>query len=664
MDRIPNGQFKRTIADCVRLIDTIRNNRFKAVGDMHKRGSIGPHAPNAKVQVIFLADEDKPITLSSAAAYAAHLKEAYKGLEQPGRPVLDTTIICLNHDNQSNPPRLLINRLSWKKNTNQQSKSNDWEHIDALFLCEQYGHNAVRIPQHVQPYLAELLLYTLLITPPMMLRPKPPETSSLLLPPPNTQETQQLPANTYLVGLNAIVYSGQWGRRYLNYSLVRDVISILNGQQYDQQPETRIVVSFWLRNWLIDVRRAIPDTIENAVPALQAFKQSTDKADAFDQVLASNTFMRPHVGNKDVQAFNSYADAIAQTYILSPMEQEEQWRRHPSSLSGSTTNTSEQISLESALICAPAIIDQLQTWQPGDPEPPLIRAQQEAQRVLSHPNFFVTVRGSLPRAKQQLDELSQVIRDLQNGYKQNRVDLKKQRKELLEEKEKTIADLCRHQAQFPLLAGLLQRKFLLALLTWTLGLGLGVIFLIVVFALLHYLLLAIPGGINFASIGVFGFSLYTLTLWVMIIATLLPVIYSGRAALLGIRNQSAMRVESYFLLVLTAYPILGLTVSYSASLQQRSPTNATLLWLANLPFWSSILLLIAITILLIEIIYYVVWHNALMNKFAGAVQKVKEHQRRTSDLVRNYLADTVSLELLRRAELTDGNGGPGPFIAV
>ena len=57
----------------------------------------------------------------------------------------------------------------------------------------------------MQPFLAELLLYTLLITPPMLFRPEPPETSVLLLPPPtNAQVSQQLPVNTYLLGLNAI----------------------------------------------------------------------------------------------------------------------------------------------------------------------------------------------------------------------------------------------------------------------------------------------------------------------------------------------------------------------------------------------------------------------------------------------------------------------------
>ena len=88
----------------MQLIDTIRNSRFKAVGDMDRRENIGPHIANSKVHVLFLADEERPNTLSSAAAYAAHLKKVYKGLERTGLPVLDTTVICLNHNNQPDPP--------------------------------------------------------------------------------------------------------------------------------------------------------------------------------------------------------------------------------------------------------------------------------------------------------------------------------------------------------------------------------------------------------------------------------------------------------------------------------------------------------------------------------------------------------------------------------
>ena len=669
-DQIPNDQFKRNIEDCVRLIDAIRNSRFKAVGDMHKRGNIGPHAPNAKVQVILLVDEDKPTTLSSAAAYAAHLKGAYRGLEQFSQAVLDTTIICLNHDNQSNPPRLLINRLSWnwKRKTNQQDNSNNWEHIDALFLCEKYGHNAVRIPQHVQPYLAELLLYTLLITPPLKIRPEPPETSGLFLPPPNTQESQQLPVNTYLIGLNAIEYSGRWGRRYLNYSLVREIVQTLNDPQYDQLLATRNAANAWLRHWRIEVRKAVPDEVGGDIPALHAFNQSTNVAAASDGVSASYSLV-PHTGDKHIQAFGRYVDAVAQTYVLTPEEEEEQWKKRPSSLRESTTSHSEQVSLETALTCVPAIVNQMHTWQPGDPEPPVVRAQQEAQRVLSHPDFFPRAqgsgRGAVPRAKQQLDELSRGIKDLQNEHKRNGVDLKRQREELIALRDDTTVELREHQKRFPLLAGLLRLKPLLAGLTLLLSCGLTIIALFILFAWFHQFLQTAP---NLGSLvngldtgGIFGLSLYTLIIWLVIAIVLLRLLLSSRT-ILNTRNRSAVRVEGYFWAALITYPILGLIVSLSAGLRQNDPRGyGYLLWMENLPFWSNILLLIAITILLIEIIYYVIWHNALVNKLAVAVQKVKEHQEKTSDLVKNYVADAVALELLRRAELTDGNGGPGPY---
>ena len=465
-----------------------------------------------------------------------------------------------------------------------------------------------------------------------------------------------------------LVHSRQWGRCYLNYSLVTEVIQVLNDSQYDQQLTTRMLASHWLRTWRIEVRRIISNDVGGNIPALQAFKQSADKAADFHKVLAPNSLI-PHKGNKNIQALNSYVDAVAQTYVLLPEEKEEQRKRRPNSLSGSMTSRSEQVSLETALTSAPAIINQMQAWQPGDPESPIIRAQQEAQRVLSHPDFFPrtqgVVRGAIPRAKQQLDELSRGIRDLQNDHKRNGIDLKKQRNDQIELKDRIIVDLREYQERFPLLAGLLRLKPLLAWFTLLLSCGLSVIALIVLFAWFHYFLRTAPNvGTLVKSLdagGLLDLSLYTLILWVVIATVLSVLTFSGRI-ILRTSNWSAIRVEGYFWAVLIAYPISGLIVSLSARLQQNDPRGyGYLSWIGNLPFWSNILLYTAIMILLGEIIYYVIWHNALMDKLAGAVQKVEEHQKKTSDLVGNYLADAVALELLRRAELTDGNGGPGPY---
>ena len=60
-------------------------------------------------------------------------------------------------------------------------------------------------------------------------------------------------------------------------------------------------------------------------------------------------------------------------------------------------------------------------------------------------------------------------------------------------------------------------------------------------------------------------------------------------------------------------------------------------------------------------IYYAIWSRQLKKALQDATNAVKEHRDRTRNLVANYLADSVALELLRRAELTDGNGGPGAY---
>lgn len=667
VSQIPDDQFKRDIEDCIRRIDMVRNNRFKAVGDMQKRGYIGANANNPKVQVIFLADERRKETLSSAAAYAAYLKDVYKGLESTGEPVLDTTIICLNHDNQSNPPRLLISRLGWKK-ASDPADSDIWQHIDSLFLCERYGHNAVRIPESTQPYLAELLLYTLLISPPLQMRPEPPETSHLFTPPPNTQESKKLPVNTYLVGLNAIEYSGRWGRRYLNYSLVTEIIRTLKDTQYDTSSLSKNAVSTWLRYWRIEIRKAVPDEIDGNITVLQAFQHSASVASATDEVLASNP-LALDTGNKSLKAFDKYADAVAQTYLLSDNEQEAVWKKQPSRFSNLKTSDSEQLTLENAITCAPAIVHQLQTWQPGDPEMPLVRAQQDAQRILSHPDFFPrsqdAARGAIPRAKQQLGDLSLATKKLQDEQRKQKPNLAEQHDKLIETKESIIANIQERKEQFPFFAGLLKGKSLLTALTLILTLGLVALALIITFAWLNHFLHAIAGLNGFMSAMDSGIilelSLYKLISWGIIIGVLAWIVIASIKNS-SIQKKSALSTEIYFWLALIAYPILGLIVDLSAGLQQSDRVSyAYLEGITNLPFWSLIILFIAIVILLVEIIYYLQWHNGLRRDLVNAVQTIKQHQQQTSDLVKNHLADTVMLMLLHRAELTDGNGQPGAY---
>src|SRR6266516_1315532 len=108
----PNDEFLRNVEECIQEIDYVRNERIKATGDFGKDGRAGRNTRDPMVYVIFLTDADRPDSLSSAATYAAYLKEYYRRLEHSGhQSVLSTTVICLDHDNQASAPIGLINRL-------------------------------------------------------------------------------------------------------------------------------------------------------------------------------------------------------------------------------------------------------------------------------------------------------------------------------------------------------------------------------------------------------------------------------------------------------------------------------------------------------------------------------------------------------------------------
>src|SRR5207244_1708850 len=78
IEEIPNDELKRNIKECIQEIDAVRNKRLRATGDVGKQGRVGRNAINPKVQVIFLIDAEDSDSLSSAATYAALLKQKYE----------------------------------------------------------------------------------------------------------------------------------------------------------------------------------------------------------------------------------------------------------------------------------------------------------------------------------------------------------------------------------------------------------------------------------------------------------------------------------------------------------------------------------------------------------------------------------------------------------
>jgi hypothetical protein len=153
--------FQQHIEELILETNRIRNNRIAAVNDLNKAGIPGRNMPDATTRVIFLTEATNQESLTSASVYAAKLKEHFVKLERKRHQhLISTTIMCLNASGEEGPPTDLIYGLLW---------NDDWKHIDSLLLSEQYREDAALIEGPMQAYLAELLLYVLLIIPPLTL---------------------------------------------------------------------------------------------------------------------------------------------------------------------------------------------------------------------------------------------------------------------------------------------------------------------------------------------------------------------------------------------------------------------------------------------------------------------------------------------------------------
>src|SRR6266566_366461 len=232
-DEQPSDVFHQHIEELAQEINRIRNNRIAAVTDLKKSGIPGRSIRDATVRVIFLTEANDQESLVSVAAYAAKLKEHFGKLEREShQPMVSTTVLCLNMSGEAGPPTDLIYGLRW---------DNDWKHIDSLLISEQFREDAALIEGTMQTYLAELLLYVLLIIPPLTVSPAPDSESQPVALLEEAEVTSSkgkwihLPAASYLVGMAAIEHSARWGRRWINYGIAARAIEILQSREAEDE---------------------------------------------------------------------------------------------------------------------------------------------------------------------------------------------------------------------------------------------------------------------------------------------------------------------------------------------------------------------------------------------------------------------------------------------
>jgi len=661
LENLANDELRRNIEESVVEINAVRNKRLQAVGDLGKKGTVGRNTMDPKVQVIFLTDEGELDTLSSASAYAALLKHEYGILEKDGQLVLDTMVICLNHDNRGAPPKRLLERLRWPHFGRADKTGDEWEHINSLVLSEHFGANAVNIPASMQPYIAELLLYALLICQPPQIRPPVPNLEQRFLPPPKTKEIRSLPPQTYIVGLSAVEYSARWGRLLLNYDLATEVIEVLQDAPLVDQVKMARDAETWLSDWRDLVRNAVPDKVTGDIPALQAFAHADAIAKPAERAFTS-PLLNLDTGDKTARAIEQYSHAVAQTYAM-PIEERDAARKAAQE-QGGTQQVTLPPTLEDALDSIPLLQQEVSSLQDGEQETPLSEALAKAYGVLGDQRFFTGARGSVSRARLQLKQLSRAIAPFQNKHRQEAVNLKEKRETLEKMNQQRLEDLKKYIGQFPLLAGFLKLKGVLAAITLALLLVLSVIVWILAFAWVHHVgLLTLPSLIQTLDQTLFGISYYAMIVALVLLLDIAAVYRFFRRRMLD-KQRSAVGVETCFVAALLMFAILGWVISFSTITLDSDPSSLALLFLLqqlHLPFFSTIALILAMVIVALEVVYYLWWFGRLARGRARIVEDIRAHQQETSQAVRRYIADTIALNLLKRAQLTDGNGGEGEY---
>ncbi len=618
----PFDVFQQRIEEITQEIDRIRNNRIAAVADLNKAGVAGRSVRDATVRIIFLSDAGHRESLVSAATYAAHVKQHFKKLEREGhQAMVSVTIVCLDNSAEAGPPVDLIQGLRWE---------NKWDHIDSLILSEKYSDNSALIAGAMQTYLAELLLYVLLIIPPLRVNsPGPADTSSTLLLRAKTGENQPkgewvtLPTHSYLIGLAAVEHSARWGRRWLNYGLVTQAVEVLQDRATEDDLERRRIknlVETWLSDWRAQVAEAIPDRIPGNIQALQAIPNALNTAKPPEDVFTAKRFSFS-IGEMTISDLEEYLSDVARTYII-PVSERTALRQEVQTVDRSQEMTLAP-TLQDAVDSTPLIQQRLREWEDRDPAlkkgTPLVNAQLEAQRILMNPDFFTGATGAVPRARIQLKELGTAISDFQNAYQSTKLDLMDRRTKLEKRGKALVDDLRKHVERIPFLGGVLHLAKPMMWLT------------------------------------------FVLAFCLIFLACLLGLAWLEHVIFVKAPDSNLLRIMLFWIELVVA-ALSGLLLSFSIAQLVDDPGSLALLsWIAWLPYASGIISVIAAVMLIIEAAWFWRWITHLMGERDATINDLRSQHRKDVNDVTHYIADTIALQLLRRTALTDGKGGPGSY---
>ena len=227
-----------------------------------------------------------------------------------------------------------------------------------------------------------------------------------------------------------------------------------------------------------------------------------------------------------------------------------------------------------------------------------------------------------------------------------------------------IEELKTYLGHFPLLAGLLKLKGVLAAVTLSLLMVLSVIAWLIAFSWLHHVgQLLLPNLVQTLDQTLSGISYYTMMVLFVLLLDIVAVYRFFRRGVLG-RKRSGLWIEVFFVATLLGLALLGWITSFSTVALGNDQGSQTLLFVLqqmHLPFISTITLILAVVLLVIEAFYYLWWSGRIEDAGNRLIEDIQAHQQETLQAVRNSVADAVALDLLKRAQLTDGNGGEGEY---
>lgn len=654
---MPFNLFEQKINQLLLEIDRVRNNRIAAVKDLNPAAIPGRSRRDSTVRVVFLADVDHPESLTSAAIYADRLKSYYRKFERQGhQPMLNTVVVCLSNTGEARPPIKLIQGLSL---------NNKWDHIDSLILSENYREDAALISSTTQAYIAELMLYVLLVIPPFPVSASQgnghANTSSEAVEFREGKQLLSLPANTFVVGLAALEYSARWGQRWLNFGLAKDSIDILR-QKPENPGKEKIALADVATNWFMGWRQNVQATIPDRVPGELDDASSLDGirkarlASQSDKVRFTARHFSFQMGKSTIKDLNAYLDSLTATYVSSNSEP----------------------ALQDALVQGSSQIMQVLHEKKQQPiyerdANELSALQIEAERVLNHPKFFRGATGAIPRALMQLDALNRALEHFQRDHLQKPLNpqstkdsLENRKSKLASRGKDMINNLKEHLAHWPYLVGKPLARLIMAIATLVLIAFLTAVAVFTGAAWLHHLLfMRFEGLLPYVDNIFLGVPMLALIAAVVVLLLLLIELTSLRSALFN-KKTRGLYIEVAFLTTLIAISILGWLTSFSIYTLDGLPDDTLslhyLAWLAFIPDVALAAIAVVLFVLLIEGAYFAWWLGYLRRERRRIISELRKQHRNDIQEVIGVIADEVALGIAQQAELCDSKGGPAPYL--